>query len=72
MLVSCKDYSGEFFSDLLYQQGTALLKSYLNDCLEANSILFLIDGIAYKKDTEYSRGLEKFLRSFNSQPKNFN
>ena len=64
MLLNCKDYSGEFFSDLLYQTGNSLLQDYIDDCLEAESILFLIDGIAYQKDREYAKGLGKFLDNF--------
>jgi GTPase SAR1 family protein len=61
--INCKDYSGEFFTDLIYRTGDALLQDYLNDCLQADGILFLVDGIAYSKDAEYARGLDKFLTS---------
>jgi len=59
--INCKDYSGEFFRDLLYKAGDPRLDDYLEDCLLASGILFLIDGTAYKKDTEYAMGMEKFL-----------
>ena len=64
--INCKDYSGEFFSDLLYRTGDRLLQEYLEDCLQAEGILFLMDGIAYNKDGEYARGLDKFLGTFGS------
>ena len=55
------EYSGEFFQDLLYKSNTPLLQDHLEDCVKANSIMFLIDGLAYRKDTEYANGLDKFL-----------
>lgn len=61
LTINCKDYSGEFFTDLLYRTGDSLLEEYLNDCSEADGILFLIDGIARRKDAEYARGVDKFL-----------
>lgn len=66
LTLNCKDYSGEFFSDLLYRTGDPLLQSYLDDCCEANAILFLVDGIAYRKDTEYAKALDIFLEAFGS------
>jgi len=59
--INCKDYSGEFFSDLLQQSMNPQLQAYLEDCLEASGILFLVDGMGNGKDREYARGLEKFL-----------
>lgn len=59
--INCKDYSGEFFTDLLYRQGDTLLADYIKDCLQAEGILFLLDGIARSKDAEYAKGLDKFL-----------
>jgi hypothetical protein len=60
--INCKDYSGEFFQDVLYQSGTPLLQDYLDDCLQANGIMLLVDGLAYRKDDEYANGLDTFLR----------
>ena len=59
--ISCKDYAGEFFSDLLYQAGNSRLEDYLEDCLQATGIMFLIDGTTHRKDSEYANGLDKFL-----------
>jgi GTPase SAR1 family protein len=67
--ISCKDYSGEFFTDLLYRQGDPLLDRYINDCLEAEGILFLLDGIARNKDAEYVKGLSKFLDAWGQADK---
>lgn len=59
--ISCKDYAGEFFSDLIHKLGDSLLEDYLEDCLEATGILFLLDGTTHRKDSEYANGLDKFL-----------
>lgn len=59
--ISCKDYAGEFFTDLLYQAGDSRLQDYLEDCLQATGIMFLIDGTTHRKDSEYANGLDKFL-----------
>ena len=59
--ISCKDYSGEFFSELLNQTDLPLFKDYLEDCLLASGILLLIDGTAHQKDGEYARAIEKLL-----------
>jgi hypothetical protein len=67
--ISCKDYSGEFFTDLLYRQDDPLLDRYINDCLEAEGILFLLDGVARNKDAEYVKGLSKFLDAWGQADK---
>ena len=59
--ISCKDYSGEFFSDLLHKTGDSQLTNYLEDCLLATGIMFLADGTSHRKDSEYANGLDKFL-----------
>lgn len=59
--ISCKDYAGEFFSDLIHKAGDSRLEDYLEDCLEATGILFLLDGTTHRKDSEYANGLDKFL-----------
>lgn len=61
LTISCKDYAGEFFTDLIPQSGNSQLEEYLEDCLQATGIMFLIDGSAYRKDQEYANGLDKFL-----------
>lgn len=59
--ISCKDYSGEFFSDLIYQVSDPKLRSYLEDCSEATGMMLMIDGTSNRKDAEYANGLKKFL-----------
>ncbi|BAY95328.1 MULTISPECIES: hypothetical protein [unclassified Tolypothrix] len=59
--ISCKDYAGEFFADLLQQSGNPKLREYLDDCLQATGIMFLVDGNSRRKDLEYVTGLDKFL-----------
>ncbi|MBE9188369.1 hypothetical protein IQ270_27985 [Microcoleus sp. LEGE 07076] len=59
--INCRDYSGEFFSDLLHKTGDSQLTNYLEDCLLANGIMFLADGTSHRKDSEYANGLDKFL-----------
>ena len=59
--VSCKDYAGEFFSDLLYKSGDSRLEDYLEDCCLATGLLFLVDGTTHRKDRDYAMGMEKFL-----------
>ena len=59
--ISCKDYAGEFFSDLLHRNGDALLADYLEDCVRATGIMFLADGTSHQKDSQYASGLDKFL-----------
>lgn len=61
--LSFKDYAGEFFTDLLYQNQNPKLSDYLTDCAQATGIMFLMDGSAQRKDSEYSYGIEKFLNS---------
>jgi hypothetical protein len=59
--ISSKDYSGEFFDDLLHQSQNPQLEEYLEDCLQANGIMFLVDGSSRRKDLEYANGLDKLL-----------
>lgn len=59
--VSCKDYAGEFFTDLLQLSGSPQLEDYLEDCLQATGIMFLVDGNSNRKDKEYANALDKFL-----------
>ncbi|MBE9238854.1 GTPase domain-containing protein [Anabaena aphanizomenioides LEGE 00250] len=59
--ISSRDYSGEFFSDLLHQSQNPQLEEYLEDCLQANGIMFLVDGSSRRKDLEYANGLDKLL-----------
>ncbi|MBV5261880.1 hypothetical protein FLX56_26050 [Synechococcus moorigangaii CMS01] len=61
MNVNCKDYSGEFFSDVLYKTGSPLLEDYLEDCVQANGLMLLVDGSSYRNDNSYATGLERFL-----------
>ncbi|NEP77353.1 MAG: hypothetical protein F6K17_08385 [Okeania sp. SIO3C4] len=59
--ISCKDYSGEFFSDVLQQTDSQLLRDYLNDCFPATGIMLMIDGTTHRKDLEYARGVDRLL-----------
>ena len=59
--ISCKDYAGEFFTDLLQQSGNSKLQDYMEDCLQATGIMFLVDGSSSRKDLEYASALDKFL-----------
>lgn len=60
--INCKDYSGEFFSDLIYKKGDPKLDNYVEDCKMAGGILFLVDGTTHRKDAQYARGLERFFQ----------
>ncbi len=59
--ISCKDYSGEFFSDVLQETDSQLLRDYLNDCFPATGIMLMIDGTTHRKDLEYARGVDQLL-----------
>jgi hypothetical protein len=59
--ISCKDYAGEFFSDLLNSQNDPVLDAYLEDCVISQGIALLIDGTSYQNDKKYASGLNKFL-----------
>ncbi|NJN61150.1 MAG: hypothetical protein HC795_06115 [Coleofasciculaceae cyanobacterium RL_1_1] len=59
--ISCKDYAGEFFSDLLQKSGDARLEDYLDDCCLSSGLLFLIDGTSHRQDRNYALGMEKLL-----------
>lgn len=61
IMVNCKDYAGEFFSDLVQIPNDPTLRKYMEDCKEAESILLMIDGTAYSKDSEYAKSLDRFL-----------
>ena len=59
--ISCKDYAGEFFSDLIYKKGDPKLEGYLEDCCLARGLLMLVDGTSHRKDKEFAMGMEKLL-----------
>ncbi|EKD07461.1 MAG: hypothetical protein P5694_00165 [Limnospira sp. PMC 1286.21] len=59
--VSCKDYSGEFFRDLVHKSGDPMLDDYLDDCCLATGLMVLVDGTAHRKDKDYCAGIEKLL-----------
>ena len=59
--LSCKEYAGEFFSHLLHQPNSDQFQSYLEDCLRATGILFLVDGCS-RQDDEHAKSLEQFLK----------
>jgi hypothetical protein len=59
--ISCKDYAGEFFVDLLQKSGNPQLNDYLGDCAQATGILLIIDGTSYRKDTDYALALGRLI-----------
>ncbi len=59
--INCKDYSGEFFSDLLHRRGDILLEKYIEDCVLADGLLLMLDGLSYRKDANYAQGLAQLL-----------
>lgn len=59
--ISCKDYSGEFFSNVLQETDSQLFRDYLNDCFPATGIMLMIDGTTHRKDLEYARGVDQLL-----------
>lgn len=61
--ISCKDYSGEFFDDILFKPGDALLDDYLDDCLQAEGLMLLFDGLGQRQDAARANGVETFLRA---------
>lgn len=61
LIITCKDYSGEFFQDLIHKIGDPYLDDYLDDCKLSTGILLLIDGTAYRNDSLYAQGLENFF-----------
>jgi adenylate kinase family enzyme len=61
--VSCKDYAGEFFTELLQSTNNSKLDSYLEDCVNADGIALLIDGSSNRMDAEYAMGIDKFIQA---------
>lgn len=61
LVISCKDYSGEFFEDLQNNSGNPCLQSYLQDCAQANGIMVMIDGMAREQDPLYASSIENFF-----------
>ncbi len=59
--INCKDYSGEFFDELINNQSNPLLDRYIEDCTAASGILLLIDGTSNLKDSFYAQGLKNFF-----------
>ncbi len=60
--IYCKDYSGEFFSDLINDPTRDILEEYLEDCSQADGIILLIDGTSFRRDRDFARGIEEFFR----------
>jgi GTPase SAR1 family protein len=58
--VNCKDYSGEFFSDLLNRGNDPILDEYLDDCIQASGIMLLVDGTS-RKYQDLTNSIDKFL-----------
>ena len=73
LIVNCKDYSGEFFKDLIYNMNNSWLDDYLEDCKLSAGILLLLDGTSHRNDSLYAQGLENFFISLDqvdSPPQN--
>lgn len=69
--LSCKDYPGEFLSDLILRPNSPELEDYLEDCVQANGLLLMLDGTAHRKDREYETSVEQLLLGLNQrQPAN--
>ena len=61
LTIQCKDYPGEFFSDILSDENNPLLDDYIEDCLEANGLMLLLDGNGVGRDAYYALGLDRLL-----------
>ena len=61
--INCKDYAGEFFSDVLHRAGDPQLEDYLEDCAQAGGLMLLLDGNARRRDAEYANGIDRLLVS---------
>lgn len=63
----CKDYSGEFFSDILFDKNAQdELNTYIEDCSKSGTdILLLLDSISYRKDETYEDMIQQFLDQLN-------
>jgi hypothetical protein len=72
LVINCKDYAGEFFSDLLAKSQDPMLEDYLQDCLLASGILMLVDGTAHHKDQDYARSLTTFLAALDRRDLDLN
>lgn len=60
--INCKDYAGEFFSDLIDGSlASSLLQDYMADCVNADGIMLLLDGMGFRQDDRYLGGIEQFL-----------
>jgi hypothetical protein len=61
--IAYKEYSGEFFSDLLHNAGDFVLGVYLEDCAKADGLMLLFDGNTRRRDAEYANGVDNLLAS---------
>lgn len=63
----CKDYSGEFFSDILFDKNAQdELNTYIEDCSKSGTdILLLLDSTSYRKDETYEDMIQQFLDKLN-------
>jgi signal recognition particle receptor subunit beta len=59
--IECKDYSGEFFRDLVNNKNPQLLEKYIKDCaVDGAGILILLDGTA-QQDEYYAECIYQLL-----------
>ncbi len=59
--LSCKDYSGEFFRDILASTADPTLDDYIDDCQQADGLLLLVDGTNRRRDEVCTRGLNRLF-----------
>ncbi|MFN6460764.1 MAG: hypothetical protein RMZ41_002820 [Nostoc sp. DedVER02] len=60
--VSCREYAGEFLSQLCINKDSEDLSSFIDDCSFASGLILLIDATASKSDAEYGRAFEILQR----------
>ncbi|MBD2136047.1 hypothetical protein H6F32_00245 [Anabaena sp. FACHB-1237] len=69
MRVSCREYSGELFTELRNMSNcSSHLSDYLDDCASASGLLILIDSTAKKSaEREYAQALDNLQRELNER-----
>lgn len=62
-----KDFPGEFLDELV--KGTSpQVEDYIEDCAQGSSIMFLVDGNAYKRDRVCAQAITRVLRTLDQYP----
>ncbi len=62
LMVYSKDYSGEFFQDLIENPNNSIVEDYLDDCKEAEGLMLLVDGTSWRLDQQFALGIKEFFR----------